>query len=90
VRELALCLVERGAVQVAASDGHGEDRPATIGRELREAGIEPGVATWLARGVPGAVLAGEPVPARPELPERAGRGGAARAGRRGLRRLLGG
>jgi protein-tyrosine phosphatase len=90
VRELALDLVERGAVQVAASDGHGEDRPATIAHELREAGIGPVLATWLARDVPAAILAGEPVPARPELPESAGRAGSSRGGRRGLRRLLGG
>jgi protein-tyrosine phosphatase len=89
VRDFALRLVERGAVQVAASDGHGEHRPATIGRELREAGIEPALATWLAHDVPAALLAGEPVPARPELPESTARGGAARAGRRGLRRLRG-
>jgi hypothetical protein len=83
VRDFALRLVERGAVQVAASDGHGEHRPATIGRELREAGIDPALAMWLAHDVPAALLAGEPVPARPALPESTARGGAARAGHAG-------
>jgi protein-tyrosine phosphatase len=65
VRELALRLVERGAVHVVASDGHGEDRPATVGRELVEAGVEPALAGWLAREVPAALLAGDPLPERP-------------------------
>jgi protein-tyrosine phosphatase len=65
VRELALRLVERGAVQVVASDGHGENRPATIARELREAGVEPALGRWLSLEVPSALLAGQPAPERP-------------------------
>jgi protein-tyrosine phosphatase len=65
VREFAWRLLESGAVHVAASDAHGDHRPATIGEDLREAQIDPALATWLARDVPAALLAGDRVPARP-------------------------
>jgi protein-tyrosine phosphatase len=66
VRDLALLLMDRRAVHVVASDAHGPHRPARIGAELARAGIEPRLATWLARDVPAALLAGRELPARPE------------------------
>jgi protein-tyrosine phosphatase len=74
VRDFALALVARGLIHVAASDGHGEHRPATIASELTAAGIDPGLATWLGRDVPAALLAGRPLPARPEPSTRSGGG----------------
>jgi protein-tyrosine phosphatase len=65
VREFALALVNRGTAHVVASDGHGVRRPAKIASELRAAGVERELATWLARDMPAAVLAGDPLPARP-------------------------
>ena len=65
VRDLAVRLIERRAIHVVASDGHGESRPATIARELAEAGIAPALGDWMARDVPEALLAGDPIPARP-------------------------
>ena len=82
VRELAHRLLERRAVQVAASDGHGGNRPATIARELDGAGVEPALAAWLARDVPAALLAGTPPPAPPDRPAPPARGR--------LKRLFGG
>jgi len=81
VRELALRLVRRELVHVVASDGHGRHRPARIGAELRQAGIAPPLADWLARAAPAALLAGEPLPPRPPL--------APRPRRRGVLRLVG-
>ena len=66
VRELAHKLVERRVVHVAASDGHGAHRPATIARELERADVDGDVATWLARDVPAAILAGTQPPAPPD------------------------
>ena len=66
VKELAHRLVERRAVHVAASDGHGAHRPATIARELELAGIAPAVSAWLGQEVPQAILAGTQPPAPPE------------------------
>jgi protein-tyrosine phosphatase len=73
-RELGLRLIERGTAHVVASDGHGEHRPARIAGELSGAGIDPALATWLACDVPAALLAGEKLPARPEVAARAPRG----------------
>ena len=81
VRDLAHRLVEREAIHVAASDGHGESRPATIAYELHEAQLDPALADWLSRAVPAALLAGEPPPERPHAP----RGPLARLRRRLVR-----
>ncbi|HSD76484.1 MAG TPA: CpsB/CapC family capsule biosynthesis tyrosine phosphatase [Solirubrobacteraceae bacterium] len=78
VRDTALRMVRDGTVHVAASDAHGPGREASIAAELGEAGLEA-LAPWLGRDAPAAILAGEPLPPRPEAPEPA---------RRGLRRLL--
>jgi protein-tyrosine phosphatase len=74
-RSLALELIARGTAHVVASDGHGEHRPATIARELREAGVDPALGRWLTVGVPDALLAGRPLPDRP-APARTTRAGA--------------
>jgi protein-tyrosine phosphatase len=66
VRELAHRMVETRSVQVAASDGHGAHRPATIARELEQAGIDQPLAHWLAHDVPKAILAGAQPPAAPD------------------------
>jgi protein-tyrosine phosphatase len=73
VREAAMAMLAAGQVHVLASDAHdAQDR----GPDLRE-GLEaaaralPGsaaLADWLTVDVPGAVLAGAPVPRRPALP----------------------
>ena len=86
VRDAAVGFVDRGAVQVAASDGHGGGRPASIGPELAEVGVDDALTAWLADEVPAAVLAGEPVPPRPDVPPVAGGGGGARRLRALLRR----
>jgi len=72
VNALAHQLLERRLVHVAASDGHGTHRPATIARELHSAGVEPALTRWLAQDVPHAILAGTTPPAPPE-PRRPGR-----------------
>jgi protein-tyrosine phosphatase len=81
VRDVALTLLERGSVHVVASDGHGEHRPARMGAELLAAGIDPALSAWLTSAVPAALLAGDPLPPRPDVPRRSPR---AR-----LRRLVG-
>ncbi len=81
VRDLALRLVERELVHVVASDGHGRHRPARIGADLEQAGIDPVLADWLARAAPAALLAGEPLPPQPPR--------APRQRRRGVLRLVG-
>jgi len=83
VRRAALGFVHAGAVQVVASDGHGAHRPATIAPHLAAAGIDPSLASWLARDVPAAVLAGAPIPRRPDVPPPGD------TARRSLRRLFG-
>jgi protein-tyrosine phosphatase len=81
VRDLARLLMDRRAVHVMASDGHGPNRPARIGAELELAGVDPRLADWLARDVPAALLAGRELPHRPEA--------AAPARRERLLRLVG-
>jgi protein-tyrosine phosphatase len=66
VRDFARLLMDRRAVHVVASDGHGPNRPARIGAELELAGVDPRLADWLARDVPAALLAGRDLPHRPE------------------------
>jgi protein-tyrosine phosphatase len=78
VRAFALWLLREGLVHNVASDAH---EPRRRGPELL-AGLQaaerdlPGLlgqADWLTRAVPEAVLAGTPLPERPELPARRGR-----------------
>lgn len=70
VRDFAHDLLERRAIHVAASDGHGAHRPATIARELDQAGVAPALAAWLSHDVPRAILDGTPPPAPPAPPKR--------------------
>jgi protein-tyrosine phosphatase len=83
VRSFALTLLADGLIHNVASDSHDAVRR---GPELL-AGLQaaerelPGLleqADWLTRAVPEAVIAGAPLPERPEAPRR----------RRGLRRLI--
>ena len=80
VRRAAFSLLERGLVHVLASDGHGaRHRPPEPGRALAafEQRYEREDARaqfeWMASSAPGALLAAEPLPERPE-PPRAPRG----------------
>jgi protein-tyrosine phosphatase len=74
VRRFALELMRAGMAHNVASDAHDEvKRPPSIAAELERAGLEP-LAVWLTEEVPGAILAGEEVPPRPEVAE--GRGSA--------------
>jgi protein-tyrosine phosphatase len=58
-------LLERGLAHVIASDAHTPDvRAAGLARAARAVGEELG--RWLTRDVPGALVAGEPLPARPD------------------------
>lgn len=70
VKDLAHQLLERRVVHVAASDGHGAHRPATIARELGQAGVDPATTAWLAHDVPAAILAGTQPPPPPERSNR--------------------
>ena len=85
VRRAAAQFVESGAVQIVASDGHGPHRPPAIAEHLDTAGVDPDIAAWLSQDVPAAVLAGAPIPERPQAPVADGG-----RSRRSLRRLLGG
>ena len=70
VRGLAEEMIRSGTVHAVGSDAHGPGRPATIGDELRRAGITPPLATWLTADVPDAVLSGSEIPPRPETAPR--------------------
>jgi protein-tyrosine phosphatase len=73
VRRFALELVRAGMAHNVASDAHDElKRPPSIAAELERAGLEP-LAAWLTEEVPGAILAGEEIPPRPEVAEGVGR-----------------
>ena len=73
VRRFALELVRAGMAHNVASDAHDElKRPPSIAAELERAGLEP-LAGWLTEEVPGAILAGEEIPPRPEVAEGVGR-----------------
>jgi protein-tyrosine phosphatase len=66
VRRFARRLMEEGLVHNVASDAHDAvRRPPGMAAELREAGLG-GLADWLTRAVPAAILSGEEIPARPE------------------------
>ena len=68
VRRFARRLVEQGLVHNVASDAHNTiKRPPGMASELGEAGLGA-LADWLTRAVPAAILSGEEIPARPDLP----------------------
>ena len=70
VRDLAHAFVNEGTVHVAASDGHNPNRPATMARELEQAGVDPDLAHWLTTAVPEAILHGAAIPQAPDRPQR--------------------
>jgi protein-tyrosine phosphatase len=65
VREFALAMARNGTAHVIASDAHGEHRPARIAAELADVDLPSELVDWMARQVPAALLAGEPLPGRP-------------------------
>jgi len=86
VRQAAFAMLERGHVHVLASDGHGPHhrppdlRTALTALERRYDDAEEQF-DWLVAQVPRALLAGEPLPARPPAPR--SRGGLLRRFRAG-------
>lgn len=69
--ELAVQLVEHGLAHVIASDAHSatEMRPPNLSAGVAAASaIDPRVALWMTLDAPLAILAGEPLPARPGAP----------------------
>jgi protein-tyrosine phosphatase len=89
VRQFTLDLIERGLVHNLASDAHDTTRRPPVLTEAIAAGDDelPGLAehgAWLTVDVPGAILAGGPVPPRPGEPPRRQRRGLLR--RRGAGR----
>jgi protein-tyrosine phosphatase len=87
VRDFALLLVREGLVHDVASDSHDDSRrppgmrAGIAAAEEHLAGISA-LTDWLTQAAPAALLAGRPLPARPDLP-------APEPQPRGLRRLLG-
>jgi protein-tyrosine phosphatase len=68
VRRFARALMEQGLVHNVASDAHDAvKRPPGMAEELAEAGFEP-FTDWLTRAVPAAILSGEEIPHRPDVP----------------------
>jgi protein-tyrosine phosphatase len=64
-RETAFALLERELVHMLASDAHEASlREAGLSRAAAELG-EDDLAQWLVEGVPAAILADQPLPARP-------------------------
>jgi protein-tyrosine phosphatase len=67
VRRFALELVGSGLVHSVASDAHDRSlRPPGMASELQQAGLG-GLADWLTREVPEAVLRGADIPPRPNV-----------------------
>jgi protein-tyrosine phosphatase len=67
VRRFALELVGSGLVHSVASDAHDRSlRPPGMASELQQAGLG-GLADWLTREVPEAVLGGTEIPPRPNV-----------------------
>ena len=64
--ETGLLLVEQGLAHVLASDAHHATVRAVGMRAAAEAVGDPGLARWLAHDVPAAIVAGGPLPPRPE------------------------
>lgn len=75
VRSFALDLADAEMLHNVASDAHDLDRrPPGIGAQLERAGLGD-LAGWLTQDVPGAMLAGEPIPRRPARTAVGERGG---------------
>lgn len=75
--ELAVQLVEHGMAHVLGSDAHSatELRPPNLSAGVAAArAIDPRVASWMVLDAPLAILAGEPLPARPAASLRRGPG----------------
>lgn len=88
-RRLALEMLDAGLVHNFASDGHdGAGRPPAIAEPLRAAGLGEQLE-WLTELVPAAILAGAPLPPRPDGPEPGGRAPADPAGRSGASQRTG-
>ena len=67
VRRFALGLAHEQMIHNVASDAHDcARRPPGIARELEQAGLGE-LSGWLTEEVPGAILAGQPIPARPHV-----------------------
>jgi protein-tyrosine phosphatase len=66
VQRFALGLMADGLVHDIASDAHGSGlrRPPGVGGPVDDAGYAE-LRDWLCSGVPGAIIAGEPLPPRP-------------------------
>jgi protein-tyrosine phosphatase len=76
-RSLAQTMLKEGLVHTIDSDTHdAARRPPDLGGGLAAAGIEDTpLATWLTEDAPAAILAGELLPERPELPRTRRRAG---------------
>lgn len=61
----ALRLVELGLAHLIASDAHGPDVRAVGLSAAAEAVGDPALARWLTEDLPGAIVAGKPLPSRP-------------------------
>ena len=69
----ARALLDRGLAHLVASDAHAPElRTAGLGAAARAVG-DAALARWLADLVPAALVAGAPVPSRPEVGHAAGR-----------------
>lgn len=73
-RETGLELIERGLAHLIASDGHTPDIRGVGMSAAAQAVGDEALASWLTEAVPGAIVAGEPIPPRPAPSRRAGRG----------------
>ena len=69
-RSLAQAMLKEGLIHTIDSDSHDATRrPPDLGPGLAAAGIEDTpLAAWLTEEAPAAILAGEPLSGRPELP----------------------
>lgn len=73
VQKLAASMVNRGLVHVIASDAHDPSHRAPgLAGPLAEAKLDA-LTEWATTAVPAAMLAGETIPPRPELPRAGGR-----------------
>ncbi len=78
-RQTALDLLERGLAHILASDAHAPEARGISLSAAAAAVEDEALAEWLTRGVPGAIVKGEPLPRRPS---RTGSGGRSRLRRR--------
>jgi protein-tyrosine phosphatase len=69
-RDAGLELVERGLAHLIASDGHTPDIRGVGMREAAQKVGDEALASWLTEAVPGAIVAGEPIPLRPAVRRR--------------------